>query len=871
MRSAQATAGARWQATLYWWQWLAIGQWRAAPGRTVVSILAVAIGVALALAIHLVNASALEEFRQAIATVNGEAHAQLRARAESFDESAWATLTQTPPAGIAALSPVIDTDVALDVPTDASTASARLRTLRLLALDPLAAAAVTPALLPQAAQAAGPDSALFDPDAIFLSQAALQALQLSVGDPLRLRVGLEVVTLRIAGTVPGAAPGQRLAVMDIGSAQWRLGWLGRLSRIDLRLDEGADASAIRQALAAQLPANIAWTSPQAAEQRMSNVSRAYRVNLSVLALVALFTGAFLVFATMALLVARQQGELALMGVLGASRRARLGAVVAQGAALGAVGALLGIAMGVGLAAALLGVVGGDLGGGYFSGSRPRLALDALTLMWFGALGLAVGILGAIAPAIGAARAAPARALRSGSAEDLFASLVRGRWVSVLIALGAVLLLCPPIVGLPIAAYLAIACWLLAGVACVPLLTRASGHLLGGAISDRLWRQPSAWLAITRVAQSPGTVAAGLAGVVAAFALACAMAIMVSSFRSSVAQWLDAVLPADLYARAGAAGGAPLDARLQDDIRRSPGVLKADFLRSTELSLDADRPPVAVLVRPIDAKAPQRQLPLTGPALAVPEGEVAVWVSEPMLDLYRSTPGTVLTLPLGGTGSGGMARVFVAGVWRDYARQHGALVMDSDHWTRLTGQTGASDVALWLDNDTSPDEAMAELTRRHPELAVLEWRSARDIRALSLRIFDRSFAVTYVLEAIAILVGLFGVAAACAGDALARAREFGMLRHVGVSTRQITAQLALEAAVGVSVAVIWGALIGAAIGLVLIKRVNPQSFHWTMQVHWPIGLLMASAAALIGAAVVAAVVSARSALGTGPLAAVRQDW
>jgi putative ABC transport system permease protein len=200
-----------------------------------------------------------------------------------------------------------------------------------------------------------------------------------------------------------------------------------------------------------------------------------------------------------------------------------------------------------------------------------------------------------------------------------------------------------------------------------------------------------------------------------------------------------------------------------------------------------------------------------------------------------------------------------------------MAISAADWQRLTGETGASDVALWLAPGASPDTVIAELARTTPALAALDWRSAADIRALSLRIFDRSFAVTYALEAIAILVGLFGVAAACAGEALARAREFGMLRHVGVQRRQIVAQLAIEATLGVTVAVAWGGVIGAAIGLVLIKRVNPQSFHWTMQVHWPIGVLALSAAALIAAALIASLLATRNALGEGPLAAVRQDW
>jgi len=851
-------------ATLRWWIWLALGQWRAAPGRTLVSIVAVAIGVALALAIHLVNASALEEFRQAIATINGEAHAQVRARREGLDEALLAQLADPPVDGVAGLSPVIETDVVV-LPQQ--------RSLRIIAIDPFAAVEVTPALMPMTQ---GDAASLFEADAIFLSQPALEAFGLKVGDPISLRIGLEQLTLRVAGTVPGAAPGQKLAVMDIGTAQWRLaplGLLGRLSRIDLRLTEGADPQTVQRAVSARLPADAVWTTPGTDEQRMSNVSRAYRVNLNVLALVALFTGAFLVFATMALAVVRQQGELALLGVLGATPRARLGAVLAQGAILGALGALVGTAAGIGLAALLLAAVGGDLGGGYFSGSRPRVALEPLALGGFALLGLAVGMLGSAVPAWAASRAAPARALRSGSAEDSLAGLARGRWALALAAAGALLVALPPIRGLPIGAYVAIALWLVAGIACVPLLTRTLGRLLARLAGRSLWRWPAAWLATTRIAQSPGTVAAGLAGVVASFALSSAMAIMVSSFRTSVAEWLDAVLPADVYARVSAGRDAPLDPALQRLIAAAPGVVRADFLRTIELTLEPQRPAVALLVRDLDPRHPQQQLPMTGESLPVPPDAIAVWISEPMLDQYRMRPGDRIELPIGANapGQGAPPRFFVAGVWRDYARQHGALSIAAADWQRLTGESAASDVALWLAPGVTPDAVIAGLARSTPSLAALEWRSAADIRALSLRIFDRSFAVTYALEAIAILVGLFGVAAACAGEALARAREFGMLRHIGVQRRQIVAQLAIEAMLGVSVAVAWGGVIGAAIGLVLIERVNPQSFHWTMQVHWPLGLLALSAAALIAAALIAALLAARSALGTGPLAAVRQDW
>ncbi len=397
--SALAAAVARaadGRLALLGWLWRA--QARAQPGRALTAVLAIAIGVALALAIHLVNRSALEEFAAAMSTVNGEPQAQVRARAGSFDETLYPRLAAE--ADGASVSPVIDAVFALaDRPGE---------TLRVIGIDAFRAAAVTPALLPSpgAGEQAGAASPLFADDTVFLSNAALSALGLAEGDTLRLRAGARTVALRIAGTLPRVGGGQRLAVMDLGAMQWRLGWLGRLSRLDLRFAEAGDAARLRARWQALLAPEAVWSAPDASRQRMSNLSRAYRVNLGMLALVALLTGGYIVHATLALGVARQQRELALLGVLGARPRLLLAQVLGQALLLGSIGAALGAVAGVALAGTLLAWVGGDLGGGYFAGSRPALALDAPALFGFAGAGLATAVLGAIAPALAASPPKP---------------------------------------------------------------------------------------------------------------------------------------------------------------------------------------------------------------------------------------------------------------------------------------------------------------------------------------------------------------------------------------------------------------------------------------------------------------------------------
>ena len=850
-------------------RWFVGAAWRAQRGRWLTAAAAVAAGIALATAIYSVNRSALSEFQQAIDTVNGEASLQVVGRAGLFDEQVFDTvLAAAKSAGIEAASPVVVVDVIL--PEIAPPAAGRPRErLTVLGLDVFRAGPATPALIPQvdakAGETGGAGASLFADDAIFLSPAAQVAYGAAPGDTITVAAGLKTARLRVTGSV-AARPGQRLAVMDIGAAQWRLGALGKLSRIDLKLAEGVAPDTAALALAAHLPPAVEVAAPEQRTQRMSNLSRAYRVNLNVLALVAWFTGAFLVFSAVGLAAVRQRPQLALMSVLGADAAWVRQAVLAQGVAVATAGSVVGVAGGLALAQGLLASFGGDLGGGYFPGVRPRLVVDLPALAGFMALGVAVGVAASWIPAREAVAARPVEALRGGSAETALAQLARRGPALWLLAAALVLLMLPPVAGLPIPSYLAIACVLLAAIAAVPWLVARLFPLLQRALSHYGMKRPVFWLALLRVAQAPGQAASVIAGVVASFALTVAMVIMVASFRLAVADWLEAVLPADLYGRVpiSAAQGA-ISPELQARISAQPGVVRAEFSRALELSLDPARPAVALLARSVDPAAPAARLPLTGPAVPAPPGMLPLYVSEGMVDLYGYAPGKRVWLPIS------PQPFYVAGVYRDYARQHGSVTVVRDDYRRITGDATVNDIALWLGPGATPEGVIAALASSEPLLAAAEFRSARELRTLSLRIFDRSFAMTYLLEAAALLVALFGIASSYAAQALSRAREFGVLRHLGVSTREIVLQVAIEGGLLSAMGALWGAATGWVIGLILIHRVNPQSFHWTMETRAPAGLIIASALALTLCGAIAAALAVRSATGEGPLKSLKEDW
>jgi putative ABC transport system permease protein len=354
----------------------------------------------------------------------------------------------------------------------------------------------------------------------------------------------------------------------------------------------------------------------------------------------------------------------------------------------------------------------------------------------------------------------------------------------------------------------------------------------------------------------------------------AMAIMVASFRTSVDEWVLRILPADVYVRsAGAAvAGSGLSPQEQEALRTVPGVARLEFMRIRSVSLAPDRPNVAVLARDIAPDDPGSAMVLVGdraggaaPRTALP-GSRPAWVSEAMSDLYALQPGATLRLPL----QGELRDFHVAGVWRDYARAAGAVIIRRADYIALTGDREAADVALWLDKGATVAQVLEGL-RRLPFGAALETSVPSEIRNLTLKIFDRSFAVTYLLEGIAIVIGLFGVAATFSAQTLARSREFGMLRHVGVTRGQVLAILALEGAALTGLGIVAGFALGWVISVVLVKVINPQSFHWSMQMHYPWPLLAIVAGALLLSATVTALLAGRQALSAGPIRAVREDW
>jgi len=828
---------------------LLLSQLREQPGRLLTTVIAIALGVALAASVYLVNVAALGEFTQATKRLVGEAGIVVRGPREGFAEDLFVRLARDPRIAIA--SPVLELDAALP---------GRRDPLKILGLDPLRAGALQPALIGDI----GANLLEFlGGDGLYLSAAAAQDLGLHRGDTLQVTVGDQAKPLRVLGVLSADTYSQPLGLMDIAAAQWTFDRLGRLNRIDLSLPSGTDVEDFRRSIASSLPPGVLAVAPQVERDRAVTVTRAYRVNLNMLALVALWTGAFLVFSTQSLSVLRRRKSLALLRALGVTRGQLQRALIGEGAALGAVGAVLGVVAGVAVAAAILRVLNGDVGNGGLHVVGTSLRAAPGSLLAFFAIGTSVAAAGAWLPARSAARQPPARALK-GADEDYGGIAKSAAWSGLLSLVSGTVMAClPPIHNLPIFGYAAVALLLFGAILLVPTLTvyvlrRAPRS--GRVVFDT---------AIAQLRENVGLSALSLAAIIVSFSLMVAMAIMVYSFRVSFEEWLGKVLPADIQLRVPFGNDtAYLPPAAQAKLVALPAAARVEFRRTRQIQLDAARAPVTLIARDLLPGRMREQLPLLRAAAAAPpDGSAPAWISEALEDLYGYRLGQTIEIPLGGR----PRRFYVAGIWRDYARNTGTIVIDRATYSAATADPDATEASLWLRPGADAAAAVAAVRATFARPDAFEVMTSTVVRERSLQIFDRAFAITYALEAIAVVIGLTGVSFAASSTALARRAEFGMLRHIGMLRRQVVGLLADEGILLSIFGVIYGLALGGILSLVLVYVINRQSFNWSIDLAVPYWQLGVVSLVLIAAAAITAIWSGRAAVADDAVRAVREDW
>ncbi len=828
-------------------------------GRSALILAAIALGVAVVLAIDLASGAAAGSFRSSMQSLSGNDDLEVVATG-GVPEDVLGKLARLP-------YPV---RVRARIEDHATTGSGE--TVPLIGLDFIA----------EANRSAGETAASFmqdddwtnlqhlgDADAVWVTH----GLGRNVGDRITLLINDTHQSFTIRGWIPASARlGSGVVAMDMGAAQRATGKAGRLDRLLIKLPEGGDLDAWQQTLRAALPPGLELRPQGSQTEANRKMLSAFRWNLRVLSYIAVLVGAFLIYNTISVSVVRRRPQVGTVRALGASRGAVLGAFLAEAALYGMAGSLLAIPLGRVLAIGAVRLLSKTVDALYISSHAGDLSLSVPSLALAFLVGVGVTLASALAPALEASRVPPTEAMARGAREYAI-HVARGRDGFLALALavcGWLAAGAPAVAGKPLFGYLSAMLLIAACALAVPALVEgvmaASSNLLRRTLGVE------AMLASRSLTGSLRRTSVLVCALATAIAMMTSVAIMFGSFRQTVISWMGTQLPADLYLRPAGSPAADrhptLAPELAEQLGKLPGVENVSRFRAYEIEYQG----LPITVAAVDTDVPrfdQTSGFFSGRSQQIVLRELSqpgtAMVSEPFKNKHGVKAGDVLTLPLGSQ----LAKLRIVDVFYDYANERGYVIVSRKNMLTYLPDTAPSNLAVYVAPSADLEAVRREIEGATANRDVLIF-SNRELRQLAVRIFDQTFAITYALEAISVLVAVMGIAGALLSIVYDRRREFGLLHYLGADKGQIRRLILTEAGLIGLLANVAGLALGIALSLVLIFVINKQSFGWTIRFHWPVGVLLGALSIVYAATVLAGLYPARFAQRLNPVEVVHED-
>ncbi len=833
------------------------------PVRLALTVLAVALGVAVVLAIDLAGNAAAGSFRSSMETLAGDNDLEI-VTSGGLPENLFGTLATEPYP--LRLSPRVE-GYAVGLESK--------QTLPLIGLDFIAEGNRYVSQHSIDSYNSKPqDSAeeslkqLLEPASIWVGT----SLKKKPGDTVELLINDQTLLCTVRGVYPDSGGNESAILMDIAAAQRALNRFGRIDRVLVKLPKDTSLEEWRKQIQGVLPAGVQVRLQGAGTAENRKMLAAFRWNLRLLSYIALVVGAFLIFNTISVSVVRRRHEIGIVRALGATQSMVLTAFLGEAACLGLAGAFLGLPLGRAMAAGAVKLMALTVEALYVSSRPGQIALTPWSVVLALLIGVGVAVISALSPSLEAMHLSPVDAMAKGRSEytarthkerDLVIALV-------LAVIGAGAAKMPAVAGKPLFGYLATVLLIAASAFAVPavvnFLSLATSRLVGKFLGVE------GVLASRSLAASLRRTSVLVGALSTAIAMMVSVAILVGSFRQTVMTWMNDQLPADLYLRpAGdpAADRHPtISLELAEKIAGIEGVAAVDRLRAYEISYEG----MPATLGSVDLRALRSYRKSdffsgrpTETVLGELRGANTVIVSEPFTYKHRVKTGDTITLALGES----RTNFRIVDVYYDYASERGYILMDRDTMLRYLPDPTPSNLAVFVAphaNAEAVRKKIVEVAAGHHILIF----SDRDLRTEAIRIFDRTFAITYALEAVAVVVAVMGIAGALLALVIDRRRELGLLRFLGASSNQIRKLILVEAGLLGLLANLAGFVLGYFLSLILVFVINKQSFGWTIRFHWPVAVLLGALSVVYLATVLSGLYPARVAVGLNPLEVVHED-
>ncbi len=853
--------------------------------RTATTIVGVALGIAVVIGIQLTNASSIRGFETALDTVAGHTSIEIVGNG-GIDESRLRELGWLRAFGT--LSPIVQGEMAIvSMPAAAGTDAGdrppgrgpgqavrrgRGEAVRVLGVDILRDLPFRDYRLLQVEAGANREvttrkflQILTDERAVVVPEKLARRRGLAIGDEIRLLAGDRVRPFVIRGLLRDEGPARVMdgsfVLMDIAAAQLAFDRLGRVDRIDVRLPDGADVETTLAAMAARLPAGLRAERPARRGQQVEHMLAAFHLNLTALSWVALVVGLFLVYNTVTISVIARRDEIGMLRALGVTRSEVTALFLGEAAALGMAGTVLGLGLGRLLADAAVGLTSSTVSTLYIAAAAAPPQMTAAQVGLAFAIGLPLSLLAAALPALEASRVPPTAAMRGSDVIDSRVNLRASAFLPAALTLAAAVALAflPPVGGRPLFAYASSLAIIVGASLLVPAIIYGLARSLRSPL--RRWLGVEGVLAHANLASAIPRLAISIAALAVSLSMMVAIAVMIGSFRDTVAYWVGQTLRADLFV------GPGLQPTVGSEQTLSPAVIAAvgahpqveavDAFRNLDLTYRGNL--VVLGAATFEVVGSRGSLLFKSPAdgrhrLRAAIGRDAVIVSEAFANRYAVRDGDTVTVDT----PRGPRPFAVLAVYYDYSVDRGAIVMDRGTFRKYWGDWAPTRLAVYLREGGDVERVRQEILDSLDQGQQAFIYTNRALRQEVLRIFDSTFAITYALEIIAIAVAMLGVAGTLLTLVIERRRELTTLRLVGADRRQVRRMVVIEAALIGAASQTIGLVVGLALSLVLIYVVNVQSFGWTIQFRLPAAFLLQASIAVVLATALAGIYPAHRA-------------
>ena len=631
-----------------------------------------------------------------------------------------------------------------------------------------------------------------------------------------------------------------LVLADIPTVQNLLSRPGEMNRLEVvinQADKREDKtylSQVQKRIQQSLPSHLSLSPTENRAADRAAMTAAFRLNLTILSLIAILVGAYLILQALDAAVVRRRGEIATLRSMGVDGGILFGTYLLEAFVLGVIGSFLGVGVGYLLALGAVGMLADTVNALYFATSVEALSMTGVDLSIGLGLGIVFSLLAGWLPARDATQTPPAQILAKGDWSPGFSWLRKPNAGLGLLILGGIALLFPPyeMIGgskMPAGGFVAAGCWVLGSA----LL---SGHLL---VLLAGWIRPICTGAVTRLACSrlldgSSRHRLAVAGLVVAVSMVTGMFQMIGSFRDTIEEWFDVRFQADLYvSESGVTGAGSLngiDPEVMTDLLKDPNIEYADVMR---ICYAKPAQGVTVLagvdLEHWSQKARQIWLKKPGELQAV-EGAEAALVSETFARRFEVLDGGVVEIET----PAGKKKISPFGIFCDYGNEFGMAAIDQGQWVQWVGTDRPINASLYLTDSGQVKETRDRLSLAYPGLDV---RDEKELRNVALGIFEQTFQATHALSIIGLVVAFAGLLLGLLSIFDESTQTWQTLKHLGFSTSRFILSAGLEGG-GIGLAAwVAGVIAGLAMGWLLIFVINVQSFGWTLLWTIPYGNIL----------------------------------